>query len=189
MDVIDPSFLLNGKSLTNRPSRREELTKESAYKLYAAQMAAMRSPISFLGLDPQNTIVTQPNSKEAKLNAEGAQKDGLTWIDLRGGRSASVHEDAHRGLERINSLQSREDNYGNEMAVRYLMSKYFPGQEESEDKGGGIKQIEQAKRIFGGDSPTAISNRKIIEEAERKAGEEIARRSMASYPLSIGATQ
>lgn len=128
--------------------------------LYAAWLAAQRSPVAAVGFDPSRMSISPPNSGPA-LTAAGQYvggKDDNIWWDSRYG-STGVHESTHRGIEKLRDAKQTRigvaeagNFYPEETYVRGLMSKHF-GDTEKGRGDIGDKQVEKGQALLKSHSP------------------------------------
>lgn len=138
--------------------------------LYAAFLAAQRSPVAALGFDPSKMSISPENSGPA-LTAAGQFTKGKgidnIWWDSRY-PSNGVHESTHRGIDKLRDaggtrigVREAGNFYPEESYVRALQTKHF-GDVEKGRGDIGDKQVEQGKQLLASRSP-------LIDELERAA--------------------
>ena len=150
------------------------LSDEDAYRFYAGKILANRGPVSELGYD-EGKLVLSP-SRERRSNISGMTKENRQmYVDLND-PSAVAHESIHAGI-----LSLPEDSdlkhklminpHLNEMITRAIMLRRYGGIEEKE-LGREDPQVRKAQKMLQND-PEFV---KMIQQLEREAGKETARR-------------
>jgi len=166
-NVVPAAQAINQGAFTDQ--RQAPLDKDTADRLYAAQIAAQRSPLGYLGYDV-NRMVVSPAGPAIKANYVGEylpQQDRF-WSDLNFPTNP-VHESIHRGIELLRRQGTKIDPEMEEAIVRAQMQKYYGKVEKTNQE-----EIDQGSRMLN--SPYQV---KVMDEINQKANEAIAQRLIA----------
>ena len=152
-------------------------TQEDANGAMAEYLASERSAVAKLGWDPGLSITTEPTPEKTPTGGTYQPKYDTYWY-RQDALAAGLHEPMHRGIERLRQagLINVPKGSEEEAIVRALMQRAYGDIEAKDDlKPGriylksspGYKQLEEGRRR---------ANDPIIDELEKAAAEEVARR-------------
>jgi hypothetical protein len=191
MDTIDAQhaiWAVNKQRLSDMSSG-DPLNQETADRLYAAQLAAQRSPMGYLGFDANKMAVTQFGDQGPTLNAGGAflpSKDRI-WADMREpGANAPVHEAYHRAFNELRQAglltgEAETPKNFEETAVRALMQRNHGDVERRPDlppDSAGNRQVDSGAALARNQK-----NKKYFDRLDELANQRIATGLLARGPL------
>ena len=158
---------------------RELATQQDADRNRALAIAVERSAMAKLGWDPGQDVSTPPGDKGLTINGMFSPPSNASWYDQRT-PNAAMHEAMHRSMHKLRTAGKlpKEVTAGGEEEkyVRALMQRGYGNIEIAKDlerwgrlnpKSGGYKDLQEGIRL---------KNHPLVDELERIAAEEIARR-------------
>lgn len=135
--IGDVPDMMNKEKGINPAKFQRPMDTNTADQLYAAWMAAQRSPVAALGFDPRRILTTpmpEPGKATLRLNVGGAYRpdEDVAWFDPRYPTSA-VHESTHRGFKMLRDIGSEDTPGGKglpfnaieEPNVRAMMLRHY----------------------------------------------------------------
>lgn len=154
---------------------RQELSYPQLQALYAAWLAAQRSPLAALGFDPSRAVVADKGPTMTIAGTYTPSSDRI-YADLRVS-PALTHENTHRGMQQLRQSGVDAPSGGDEeRAVRALMLRNY-GDVESQYGSAGAKQVDTA-RAFMKDRQFS----EALDRYEQAAAEEYQRRNRKMGP-------
>lgn len=114
---------------------RDDLSPEVKQQIANARMAARRSAVASLGMDPRRTAYVEGLAEDTGATGLYDPNDDYTYVEV-GSPTTPVHEGIHRGFQQL-----REAGYSGQVPDRYeetivraLMQNYFGDAEETNSR-------------------------------------------------------